>query len=282
MSGSSNYQTIPNILWKDERIGAPPQTKEFIVPWVNMSKALLSFTFDMRGSGGTLLDNTKGILINGMLPPGLNLPAFKTNDLEYVEKRDIDITALLRAKPEGERNVIQVNYLLSKKNIAEMMGPQRLLKPKFGRLSLDIKVLLPGGPANAPAPDPLTKFCMWDGKSIPFTAVVCPYCAKMPPVSGENPKKCSNCDAMLPPQALFCYKCGGKQPDQSSSTKVCINPVCRKSLASGAQFCDLCGIAQPSGDAPKSDKVFCGTCGKPLSPDSLFCSSCGAKRPASG
>lgn len=262
-------------LWKEKRIGRPPQRAELPLSFTEIRKATLSFKFDMHSGYGTRLDPSQAILINDKPVPNLDLPQNpKSKSLEFVERKDVDVTGLLRTGPHGEKNVIEVNYLLSPAAIMRTQIPSQTI----GSLTLDVKVFYPGIKEIIVKP-PNYKHCMWDGKSIPRDSVVCPFCAKMPPPGGTNPKKCPNCNHLLPPQAEFCEECGHKQPTEQKGAKACIQ--CQKSLSADALFCDKCGTKQPEYKEFREEKAFCVRCGNQLAADAEFCSKCGAQQPTS-
>jgi ribosomal protein L40E len=274
MSFSSDLLTASFHLWKDTRIGKPPQRKELILSFSDIRRALLSFKFDMQSGFGSKLDPTQGILINDKPVPGLDLPPNKkSKSLEFVERNDIDITNLLKSGSSGEKNMIEVNYLLSPIAIINTQVPNQAI----GTLTLEVKVFYPGIKEVMIKP-PNFKHCMWDGKSIPRDSKVCPYCQKSPPPGGSNPKKCNNCTALLPPQALYCEECGHKQAAEEIAAKSCI--TCKKTLAADALFCDKCGTKQPEYKEFREEKTFCVRCGSPLAPEVAFCSKCGAQQPS--
>lgn len=273
MSSELMYQSY--YLWKDTRIGKPPQRKELVLGFKEIRKALLSFKFDMQSGSGTKLDPTQGVLVNDKLVPGMDLPPNKhSKSLEFVERTDLDITSLLRTGESGEKNIVEVNYLLSPVAVMQTRVPSQTI----GTLSLEIRVFYPGTIEKVIVP-PRSKFCMWDGKPIPRDSVVCPYCQKMPPPGGVNTKKCVKCDTLLPPQAAFCEECGGEQPSTATLAKSCINPNCKKALSADAVFCDKCGTKQLEYREFKEEKTLCVRCGNQLAGDAAFCSRCGAEQP---
>jgi hypothetical protein len=260
-------------LWKDARIGRPPQRKELVLGFSEVRKAVLSFKFDMQDGFGTKLDPTQAVLINDKPVANLDLPQNKkSKSLEFVERRDIDVTGLLRTGSNGEKNIVEVNYLLSPIAILKTQAPGQTI----GTLSLEVKVFYPGRTEVFIKP-PNFKHCMWDGKSIPRDAIVCPYCQKQPPPGGSSPKKCVNCDKLLPPQAAYCEECGHKQPSEQTAVKSCIS--CMKPLAADAQFCDKCGTKQPEYKEFREEKTFCVRCGNSLAAGTAFCSKCGTQQP---
>lgn len=63
--------------------------------------------------------------------------------------------------------------------------------------------------------------------------------------------KCINCGVELPPNSLFCFRCGRKVDE----TQVCPNPGCEKTgLPKEASFCPECGTRLKKRDAPSSEK----------------------------
>lgn len=263
-------------LWKDARIGKPPQREELVLGFSEVRKAVLTFKFDMRSGFGTKLDPAQAILINDKPVANLDLPQNeKSKSLEFVERKDVDVTALLRTGPSGEKNVVEVNYLLSPMAIIKTGAPGQTI----GTLSLDIRVYYPGIREVIPKPVG-SKHCMWDGKTIPRDAIVCPYCQKQPPPGGSSPKKCISCDKLLPPQAAFCEECGHKQPSEQAPAKSCIS--CMKTLSAEALFCDKCGAKQPEYKEFREEKAFCVRCGNSLMAGASFCSKCGTQQPNAG
>jgi hypothetical protein len=55
------------------------------------------------------------------------------------------------------------------------------------------------------------RYCMHCGVQMEMEAPSCPNCGKIPP-SGVDTKQCSTCNAVLPQPAVFCDKCGARQP----------------------------------------------------------------------
>jgi RNA polymerase subunit RPABC4/transcription elongation factor Spt4 len=272
---SSELMSASFYLWKDTRIGKPPQRKELVLSFSEIRKATLSFKFDMQSGLGTKLDPTQAVLINDKPVPGLDLPQNKkSKSLEFVERKDLDITSLVRTGPSGEKNMVEVNYLLTPIAIINTNMPNGTI----GSLSLEVKVFYPGIREVIVKP-PNFKHCMWDGKAIPRDSKVCPYCQRAPPAGGPNPKKCSNCPALLPPQAEYCEECGAKQAAEQMGSKACIS--CKKMLLADAVFCDKCGTKQPEYTEFREEKTFCVRCGNPLAGDVAFCSKCGAQQPSS-
>lgn len=57
------------------------------------------------------------------------------------------------------------------------------------------------------------KWCQRCGKPIEWGTTLCPSCGKEPVFpGGGDTKTCPACQMELPPQAVFCDKCGSKQP----------------------------------------------------------------------
>jgi len=55
------------------------------------------------------------------------------------------------------------------------------------------------------------RYCMHCGVQMEMEAPSCPNCGRIPP-SGVDTKQCSTCNAVLPQPAVFCDKCGARQP----------------------------------------------------------------------
>jgi hypothetical protein len=107
-------ETLSHIyyLWRDKKIVVPPAKAELVLPFAEIRKALLSFRFDARPRSGARIDAIRAISINEIVTPGLDLTTSKES-LESVERKDIDITGLLRSSQSGETNIVEVNYTMS-------------------------------------------------------------------------------------------------------------------------------------------------------------------------
>jgi hypothetical protein len=55
------------------------------------------------------------------------------------------------------------------------------------------------------------RYCMHCGVQMGMEVPSCPNCGKIPP-SGVDTKQCSTCNTVLPQPAIFCDKCGARQP----------------------------------------------------------------------
>jgi len=105
---------------------------------------------------------------------------------------------------------------------------------------------------------------------------------------------CTQCNAPVPENSLFCPECGAKvEAPAPVSATFCEN--CGAALAAGAAFCENCGSkigAQPVATAPEvavtetpavqepaapAAGLFCPECGAAMESGSLFCEHCGAK-----
>lgn len=75
---------------------------------------------------------------------------------------------------------------------------------------------------------------------------------------------CSNCGNILPPESLFCNKCGQKVINDIFCKK------CGNKLPPDSLFCNKCGTKV-------SDDIFCNKCGSKQPSGSLFCDKCGNK-----
>ena len=104
--------------------------------------------------------------------------------------------------------------------------------------------------------------------------------------------KCEKCGAIVPPDSMFCNKCGEKLPEYDFSSleiKEGVEPVseektdgtlcpsCGAAIAPGTKFCEKCGTKidltqDNSGTAP-----VCPSCGAPVADGMSFCEKCGAK-----
>ncbi len=276
LSSNEGLSSQPYSVWKNKGIGRPPAREELVLTFREIRRALMSFTVEF-GKGGTKLDPDQAIVINNKIVPNLDLPRNKrSKSLEYVEQRDIDITNLLRTSASGERNIFEVNYLLSAFDVAATAIPNK----SIGKLTLEVKVFYPGTIILPPPPPPGTIFCMICGKgNIPVGSVVCPFCRESLVHTGTNVKECRNCGKKLPTTARFCEKCGTPQPGgDEKRTKVCAN--CKRILSVEAKFCDVCATPQPSQPGVPGigqEKIICKRCGASNEPDAAVCSTCSAQ-----
>ncbi len=55
------------------------------------------------------------------------------------------------------------------------------------------------------------RYCMHCGDALKRDMKICPGCKKTPPPDNEI-KECNSCSGIIPASALFCDKCGAKQP----------------------------------------------------------------------
>ncbi len=210
----SNHKKLVIILprnthhvWNNEKIGYPPAHREVVLGYQDVEKVLLSFTFDVRESPGAHLDPDRPIMINGRSVQIPDLPQSERS-LTYVEISDVDVTKAVKTGQTGQKNLVEVNYA-----VPPISRFKPFLQGKVGELTLYFTVVLPEAkPAPAPAPQSLTKFCWYCGKSIPSDSRVCPYCANRLEIIDDNPKKCRNCENALPRISKFCDKCGSEQP----------------------------------------------------------------------
>jgi predicted amidophosphoribosyltransferase len=275
----STTETLSQIhyIWKDRKIGAPPQRAEFPLGYTEIRKALLSFKFDMSNGLGTRIDPDQAIVINDKKVQNLDLPQSKKS-LEVVERTDIDVTKMLKTGPTGVKNLVEVNYLLSAPAIMKTRVPGATI----GSLTLYFTIWYPGIKIIKDEGRP-SKFCMNCGESIPFDSRFCPKCGLPPPAGGAEGKQCRNndCRALLPPTAKFCEKCGSEQPKAGEALMTCWN--CKSVLAANSAFCSVCGKSQKQ-DRPESSLTgqegvaevrLCWNCKNELSATARFCERCG-------
>ena len=85
-------------------------------------------------------------------------------------------------------------------------------------------------------------------------------------VNTDSPRmerQCRKCGSGMPPDSIFCPKCGEK----NSTALSCIH--CAAELAEGAVFCSKCG---------KRQATTCPSCNAELPSNALFCPKCGHKQ----
>lgn len=82
-------------------------------------------------------------------------------------------------------------------------------------------------------------------------------------LAGGDP--CPQCQADLPADARFCFRCG------TPVVRGQICGSCGKDLPSDARFCHNCG------QELKKNKPVCAKCGNKVPEGALFCLHCGEK-----
>lgn len=214
------------VIFDNEEVRLSPAKKEFTVEHSRIAKALLSFDLDLRGSLGARLDIASAITINDNIVEGISLPdKKKKKSLSNIKREDIDVTKLVKSSLAGEKNTIEVSYLTPILSmIKSKMSP-------LGTLTVSLKVFVP------------IRYCMWDGKAIGIDETACPYCKQSPPSGGVDPIQCGRCKLYLPPQSKFCEQCGADLSTQLAKIKICV--LCNSVIADNAIFCQKCGKRQP-------------------------------------
>lgn len=173
-------------LWREAKIGRPPQRKELVVALTKITKATLSFKINIDKGYGSRLDPLQGIVINGQSIFKMNSQPVETYGTVF-KGYDIEITNLLRTDPRGEKNVIEVNYLLSQAAKLMMQVPGKTI----GTLSVEVKVFYS------------VSYCPNCGSRIPEGKRFCPEC-----LDAGFVIVCPNCKSELSEGAESCDKCG--------------------------------------------------------------------------
>ncbi|MHA1359794.1 MAG: zinc-ribbon domain-containing protein [Candidatus Helarchaeota archaeon] len=96
----------------------------------------------------------------------------------------------------------------------------------------------------------------------PVTPPVSTPAARSASKPSTTSKKCTNCNAPLSPDAVFCRKCG--VPVEAGVDQAPRCPFCGATLSVKAQICPKC-----------SSQVRCLKCDTLLSPNARFCIKCG-------
>lgn len=210
------------IMWRGSPVTTSPERKGVCLAYDpgSIEKILMSLSVDLTSSG-SFLNPAAPLRVNDrdMKIEGLSESTDQAF-LSKVEKNDILVTDLLKIDPKGTKNadnMISVNYVDRRKQKSEPAGT----------LSLYLTVVEQDivKEVSKPVAGPKTKFCMYDGRSIPDDAVFCCYCSLEQPRGGAAPKECRNCRALLPPVAVYCKECGNEQPKISSEPEASSEPV---------------------------------------------------------
>ena len=166
---------------------------------------------------------------------------------------DGDFTKLRLYCPSCQRAFIKVanpsvyNYLMAshynqmKPKITQPMAPAYYMP--MSPVPPVVPVYAPPSPAPAPIP-----------------VASAPPSQPVPP----SAKICSNCNAVLPKDAIFCRKCG--VPIEAGVEKAPRCPFCGATISTSAKVCPKC-----------SSELRCQKCNALLSPNAKFCISCGGE-----
>ena len=205
-------------VWLKEPIKDSPSVKFIHLAYEKIERILLSFTIDLSRSNNSYLDPTRPIKINGttIQIPELQRDAYSLN---FVERKEIDVTNLLKYSPEGEDNTIEVFF--------KSGGQKFWSKKDVGNLNLVLTIYFPK--------EELPKQQKQESISIKF--MFCIFCRRE-----------------IPDYSKFCCHCGAKQEGGGRAVKTCA--VDNESLPQNARFCRKCGTAQPQSDTaqPQSGK----------------------------
>ena len=101
-------------VWFNEPIKDSPAVKLIHLAYEKVERIILSFTIDLSRSANSYLDPSRPIKINGTI---VQIPELQRDSysLTFVERKEIDVTNLLRYSPTGEDNTVEVFFKSNQK-----------------------------------------------------------------------------------------------------------------------------------------------------------------------
>ena len=192
-------------VWFNEPIKDSPAVKLIHLAYEKIERIILSFTIDLSRSGKSYLDPSRPIKINGTI---VQIPELQRDSysLTFVERKEIDVTNLLRYSPTGEDNTIEVYFKSSQKFWS---------KKEVGILNLVFTIYFPKEEAPKQQKQEVSlkfMFCIFCRKEIPDFSKFCCHCGAKQEGGGREVKTCTVDNESLPQNARFCRKCGTAQP----------------------------------------------------------------------
>src|SRR5687768_6432498 len=192
-------------VWFSEPIKDSPAMKLIHLAYEKVERILLSFTIDLSRSSNSYLDPTRPIKINGTI---VQIPELQRDSysLNFVERKEIDVTNLLRYSPTGEDNTIEVYFKSSQKFWS---------KKEVGILNFVFTIYFPKEePPKQQKQESISikfMFCIFCRREIPDYSKFCCHCGAKQEGGGREVKTCTVDNESLPQNARFCRKCGTAQ-----------------------------------------------------------------------
>jgi hypothetical protein len=193
-------------VWFNEPIKNSPAVKLIHLAYEKVERIILSFKIDLSGSGNSYLDPSRPIIINGTI---VQIPELQRDSysLTFVERKEIDVTNLLKYSPTGEDNTVEVYFKSNQKLWS---------KKQAGKLSLVFTIYFPKeeAPKKQQQESASIKFmfCIFCRREIPDFSKFCCHCGAKQEGGGREIKTCTVDNESLPQNARFCRKCGSAQP----------------------------------------------------------------------
>lgn len=191
-------------VWFNEPIKDSPAVKLIHLAYEKVERIILSFTIDLSRSGKSYLDPSRPIKINGTI---VQIPELQRDSysLTFVERKEIDVTNLLKYSPTGEDNTIEVYFKSNQKLWS---------KKQTGKLSLVFTIYFPKEEAPKKQESVSIKFmfCIFCRREIPDFSKFCCHCGAKQEGGGREIKTCTVDNESLPQNARYCRKCGSAQP----------------------------------------------------------------------
>jgi hypothetical protein len=192
-------------VWFNEPIKDSPAVKLIHLAYEKIERIILSFTIDLSRSANSYLDPTRPIKINGTI---VQIPELQRDSysLTFVERKEIDVTNLLKYSPTGEDNTVEVYFKSNQKLWS---------KKQAGKLSLVFTIYFPKEEAPKQQQESVSikfMFCIFCRREIPDFSKFCCHCGAKQEGGGREIKTCTVDNESLPQNARFCRKCGSAQP----------------------------------------------------------------------
>jgi hypothetical protein len=192
-------------VWFKEPVKNSPAVKLIHLAYEKIERIILSFTIDLSRSANSYLDPTRPIKINGTI---VQIPELQRDSysLTFVERKEIDVTNLLKYSPTGEDNKVEVYFKSNQKFWS---------KKQAGKLSLIFTIDFPKEEAPKQQTESVSikfMFCIFCRREIPDFSKFCCHCGAKQEGGGREIKTCTVDNESLPQNARFCRKCGSAQP----------------------------------------------------------------------
>ncbi|HET8794501.1 MAG TPA: zinc ribbon domain-containing protein, partial [Nitrososphaeraceae archaeon] len=181
-------------VWLKEPVKDSPAVKFIHLAYEKIERILLSFTIDLSRSNNSYLDPTRPIKINGTT---VQIPELQrdTYSLNFVERKEIDVTNLLKYSSEGEDNTIEVFFKSSQKFWS---------KKEVGILNLILTIYFPKEAPKQQKQESISikfMFCIFCRREIPDYSKFCCHCGAKQEGGGREVKTCTVDNESLPQNA---------------------------------------------------------------------------------